>query len=77
VRADCSLCDELHDALAPWAAAEGCALDLVDVDADPALAARWGAYVPVLLAGEREVCHYRLDRAALAAFFAGARAGPA
>jgi hypothetical protein len=61
----------MRAALAPWVAAQGCALDEIDVDADPALEARWGDYVPVLLAGERELCHYRLDRAALAAFFAG------
>jgi hypothetical protein len=61
----------MRDALAPWVAAEGFALDEIDVDAHPALEARWGAYVPVLLAGERELCHYRLDRAALAAFFSG------
>lgn len=71
VRADCHLCEEMHDALAPWAAAEGYAIDEVDVDSDPALEARWGTRVPVLLAGERELCHYRLDRAAVAAFFAG------
>ena len=61
----------MRAALAPWVAAHGCALDEIDVDANPALEARWGAYVPVLLAGELELCHYRLDRAAVAAFFAG------
>lgn len=72
VRAYCHLCAEMRDALAPWAAAAGYAIDEVDIDADPALETRWGTYVPVLLAGERELCHYRLDRAALAAFLAGA-----
>jgi Glutaredoxin-like domain (DUF836) len=62
----------MRAALAPWAAAAGCAIDEIDVDAEPALEARWGTQVPVLLAGERELCHYRLDRAALAAFLAGA-----
>lgn len=62
----------MREALAPVAAAAGCAVDEIDVDADPALEARWGALVPVLLAGERELCHYRLDRAALDAFFAAA-----
>jgi hypothetical protein len=37
----------------------------IDVDADPALEARWGTLVPVLLAEGREVCHYRLDTRAL------------
>lgn len=61
----------MREALAPLAAAAGWAVDEIDVDGDPALDARWGALVPVLLAGERELCHFRLDRTALAAFFAG------
>jgi len=69
VRAYCHLCDEMRAALAPLAAAQGCAVDEIDVDADPALEARWGESVPVLLAGERELCHVRFDRAAFAAFF--------
>jgi len=71
VRAYCHLCDEMRDALAPLASAAGCTVEEIDVDADPALEARWGAWVPVLLAGERELCHYRLDRARLAAYLAG------
>jgi Glutaredoxin-like domain (DUF836) len=40
----------------------------VDVDSDPALAARYGARVPVLVdATGREICHARLDPAALRA----------
>jgi thioredoxin reductase (NADPH) len=61
----------MRDALAPLVTAAGCAVEEIDVDADPALEERWGAWVPVLLAGERELCHYRLDRAALVAFLAG------
>lgn len=72
VRAYCHLCDEMRAAVAPLAAAEGCAVDEIDVDADPALEARWGESVPVLLAGERELCHYRFDRAAFAAFVVAA-----
>ena len=72
VRADCHLCEEMRDSLAPWLTAEGFALDEIDVDSEPALAARWGAYVPVLLDGDRELCHYRLDRSALAAYCRGA-----
>ena len=68
VRAYCHLCDEMRAAVTPLAAAAGVTLDEIDVDRDPALDARWGTSVPVLLAGERELCHYRLDRAALAAY---------
>ena len=59
-------------AVTPLAAAAGVTLDEIDVDRDPALEARWGTSVPVLLAGERELCHYRLDPAALAAYLAQA-----
>jgi hypothetical protein len=45
-------------------------IDELDVDADPALEARWGALVPVLLIDGREVCHYRLDTVALDAIVA-------
>jgi len=65
-RAYCHLCDEMRAELAPLAAAASVPVDEIDVDADPALEARWGDRVPVLLAGERELFHYRVDRALLA-----------
>jgi hypothetical protein len=72
VRAYCDLCDEMRAAVTPLVAAAGATLDEIDVDTDPALDARWGTSVPVLLAGEHELCRYRLDRAALAAYLAQA-----
>jgi hypothetical protein len=54
----------MRDALAPLAADADCAVVEIDVDTDPALEARFGDLVPVLLAGGvdgRELCHYRLD----------------
>ena len=71
-RAYCHLCDDMRAAVAPLAAAAGVTIEEIDVDGDPALEARWGEAVPVLLAGERELCRYHLDRAALAAHLAGA-----
>jgi hypothetical protein len=71
VRAYCHLCDEMRHALQPLAAQAGIAVAEVDVDTDAALEARWGDAVPVLLAGERELARYRLDRGALAGFLAG------
>jgi Glutaredoxin-like domain (DUF836) len=68
VRAYCHLCDEMRETVAPLVAAAGSALQEIDVDTDPALEARWGERVPVLLDGERELCHYRVDRAALVAY---------
>jgi glutaredoxin-like protein DUF836 len=66
VRAYCHLCDEMREAVAPLAAAAGWSVEEIDVDADSTLEARWGEHVPVLLAGEREICRYRIDRPALA-----------
>ena len=70
-RAYCHLCDEMRAEVAPLAAAAAVPLDEVDVDTDPALEARWGDRVPVLLAGERELFHYRADRAVLTVYLAG------
>ena len=71
-RAYCHLCEEMRAELAPLAEAAAIPIDEIDVDTDAALAARWGDLVPVLLAGERELFHYRVDRAALTAYLADA-----
>ena len=45
----------------------GVAFDEIDVDADPSLEEKYGELVPVLVRADgAEVCHYHLDRAALA-----------
>ena len=71
-RAWCHLCDEMRDAVAPLVAEYCAVLTEIDVDGDPALDARFGERVPVLLLGDAELCHYRCDearvRAALAAW---------
>lgn len=41
------------------------AVTVIDVDSDPALEQRYGERVPVLLHGERELCHYHLNSAAV------------
>jgi thioredoxin reductase (NADPH) len=64
----CHLCHELIAALEPVAARHGWRIEVVDVDEHPALEARWNEWVPVLLVGEREICHHRLDREAVNAF---------
>ena len=70
VRAYCHLCDEMREALSPLVAASRIRIAEIDVDADAELAKTWGDKIPVLLAGDIELCHYRLDRAALAAHLA-------
>ncbi|HEY2969618.1 MAG TPA: glutaredoxin family protein [Casimicrobiaceae bacterium] len=71
-RAYCHLCDEMRAEVGPLATAAAVAVDEIDVDGDPALEARWGDRVPVLLAGDRELFHYRVDRTVLTAYLAGA-----
>ena len=51
--------------LAPLLEGTGVVVVEVDVDDDPALEARYGWDVPVLLAGERLLCAHRLDHAAV------------
>lgn len=79
-RAYCHLCDEMRDAVAPLAAAHGARIVERDVDADPALEARYGDLVPVLFAGEPgtgvEVCHYVLDRPRALAALSGLPLAP-
>ena len=61
IRTYCHLCDEMRAAVEPWRARLGLRLVEVDVDADPVLEARLGEKVPVLMAGEEEICHYFFD----------------
>ena len=59
----------LHTALAGIAFQ----LDVVDVDQSPQLEKRYGQFVPVLMIGEEEICHFHLDRSALDAYLAKIR----
>ena len=61
----CHLCEELIAALAQYQGRYSFDIEVVDVDRHPQLEARWGDKVPVLLDGERELCHYYLDHAAV------------
>ena len=36
-------------------------IEVIDVDSDPALEARYGELVPVLVGTGAELCHYHLD----------------
>ncbi|MBP6770517.1 MAG: glutaredoxin family protein [Reyranella sp.] len=61
-RAYCHLCDDMVAALAALQEEGGFSLEVVDVDADPELEARYDLLVPVLTIEGREICHYHLDR---------------
>ncbi len=70
-RSYCHLCQDMHDALLALLVGRGeVAVDVVDVDADPALVARFDELVPVLFGNldQTELCHYHLDPAAVLAY---------
>ena len=60
-RAYCHLCDDMIAGLRELQAGSSFALEIVDVDSDPALEARYGELVPVLVGSAGELCHYHLD----------------
>jgi glutaredoxin len=66
-RAYCHLCDDMVAALIALQPRHGFSLEVVDVDADPELEARYDLLVPVLTVNGDEICHYFLDDERLAA----------
>ena len=62
-RGYCHLCHDMEAALAPLAKEFVATVTVLDVDADPILEARYDELVPVLLHGDKELCHYFLDEA--------------
>lgn len=73
-RSYCSLCQKMLDALAPWQQAHGFSVEVIDIDLVPRLVERYDEKVPVLLLGEEEICHWRLDEKRLAAVLQSAGA---
>ena len=60
-RAWCHLCDDMRAALEPMLAEFGAQVEVIDVDTDPELEARYNEWVPVLVCDGVELCHYHLD----------------
>lgn len=72
-RSYCHLCQDMHDALLGLLAGRGpVTVDVIDVDLDPALVARFDELVPVLFGNldQPALCHYHLDPAAVLAYAA-------
>ena len=69
----CHLCHDMEVALAPLAAEFELVVSVIDVDADPALEAKYDELVPVLLHGEINLCHYYLDVPKVREYLAGIR----
>jgi hypothetical protein len=74
-RSYCHLCEDMRDALSAALGEHEYTIEMVDIDADPALLAVYDEWVPVLLASKINapavrLCHYFLDKERLAAFLA-------
>jgi len=69
IRTYCHLCDDMQRALLPFRERFGFTLQLIDVDSDARLERRFDEKVPVLMAGEEEICHHFLDEEALRNYF--------
>lgn len=66
-RRDCALCDEARSMLEALAARLPFAIEAIDIDADPALRARYDEAVPVVAVGSREVARAPIRAATLEA----------
>jgi glutaredoxin len=64
-RVNCHLCDVVKAVLDAARAERAFALEVVDVDSDAALRARYGLEVPVVLIDGRKAFKYRVDPLAL------------
>ncbi|MBH2056231.1 glutaredoxin family protein [Neisseria meningitidis] len=64
----CSLCHKMRDELKPFQDEYGFGLEVVDVDENPVLEEKYNELVPVLLAGDEEICHWFLDEGRLKQF---------
>ncbi|MDB5810428.1 MAG: glutaredoxin family protein [Betaproteobacteria bacterium] len=60
-RTYCHLCDDMIAGLRAMQAGARFELEIIDVDSDAALEARYGEWVPVLVGADGELCHYHLD----------------
>lgn len=69
MNAYCHLCEEMKAELEPYRQRLGFSVEYVDIEGNPDLEDRLGEKIPVLMAGEKEICHYHLDKNALEAYF--------
>ena len=64
-RLGCHLCEDMESLLPSYLSEAEISFEVVYIDANPELEEKYGTLVPVLKAGEREICHYFLDIKAL------------
>ena len=68
VRRGCHLCTDMVQALERLRPELGFEYTQVDIDSDPDLLRRYDTRVPVLAAGDAEICYYFLEEAQLRAY---------
>lgn len=66
-RSYCHLCEDMVRALESMPGRYAFDIEMIDVDSDPALEAKFGEWVPVLFHGDERICHYHLDHERLTA----------
>lgn len=64
-RLGCHLCEDMQNLLPAYLEKAGLTLNTIYIDNDVALEQEYGTLIPVLKAGDREICHYFLDVKAL------------
>lgn len=64
-RLGCHLCEDMQNLLPSYLEESGLSFDVIYIDDNNHLEEQYGTLVPVLKAGDREICHYFLDIKAL------------
>jgi glutaredoxin-like protein DUF836 len=67
-RPECHLCDEMIEALKKWQSYFNFEVNIINIDQDTFLTARFAARIPLLAVGNIEICEYHLDEKALLHF---------
>ncbi|MCW8902188.1 glutaredoxin family protein [Sedimenticola sp.] len=70
-RDGCHLCEDMWQHLQSIRETHPFDVDLINVDSDPDLRARYGTLIPVLASGEEIICNYYLDPVGLERFLSG------
>lgn len=65
IRRGCHLCEDMTQALERLRHELDLEIFTRDIDPDPALVARYGTRVPVLAAGDEDICYYFLEEGQL------------
>jgi len=66
-RAGCHLCEDMAALLDEFSEEYPYCVKVIDIDADPALRAKYQVLVPVLCLGDKQICHHFLDMTSLRA----------